>query len=70
MDLSMSSLFSGLVIGSIGLFLFMWGKRTDRPFYYAIGLAMCIYPYFISNQLIVWTLTALLLIPVWKLRHA
>jgi len=70
MDMSAGSLFSSLIIGAIGLFLFMVGKRMGKPIYFGIGLAMCIYPYFVTDQMILWIITALLLIPVWTLRHA
>jgi membrane protein implicated in regulation of membrane protease activity len=43
--------------------------QANRPIFLVIGLLMCIYPYFISNLLLVWLLTALLLIPAWALRN-
>jgi hypothetical protein len=69
MDLSFSSLMSGLVISGLGLFLFLYGKRAARPLLLGIGLAMCIYPYFIPNLLAVWALTTVLLVPAWVYRH-
>lgn len=61
---------TGLMIGLIGSGLFMVGKRAQRPIWMITGGAMCIYPYFISNPLACWGLTLVLLIPVWKYRHA
>jgi hypothetical protein len=60
---------SGLLISGLGLFLFLYGKRATRPLLLGIGLAMCVYPYFISNLVAVWVLTAALLVPVWVYRH-
>jgi hypothetical protein len=68
-DLSFPTLMSGLIIGSVGLFLFLFGKRAERPLPLFIGLAMCVYPYFIPNLIAVWLLTAILLVPVWAYRH-
>jgi len=69
MDFSVPTLMSGLVIGGLGLFLFLFGKRAARPVLLGIGLAMCVYPYFIPNLLVVWGLTAVLLVPAWVYRH-
>ena len=69
MDISASALFSSLIIGSLGMFLFMWGKRSEKPLYLVIGLGMCVYPYFIPNQIILWAVTGLLLIPIYTLSH-
>jgi len=70
MDLSFSALMSGLLIGLVGSGLFLVGKRLQRPLWMIIGGAMCIYPYFVTDQWACWLITALLLIPVWKFRHA
>ena len=36
-----------------------------------IGLAMCVYPYFIASQLILWSITAaLVVLPLWVKHHA
>ena len=69
MDFSFPSLMSGLLISGLGLFLFLYGKRAARPLLLAIGLAMCVYPYFIPNLVAVWGLTAVLLVPVCVYRH-
>ena len=70
MDLSFSTIMSGLLIGLLGTGLFMTGKRMQRPLWMIVGGAMCLYPYFIPSQLACWALTLILLVPVWKFRHA
>lgn len=47
MDFSAGSLFASLVVGSIGMVLFLYGKRQARLPQLASGLAMMIYPYFV-----------------------
>jgi len=69
MDLSASTLISSLLIGSLGGFLLLYGKRAERPLLLVIGGAMCVYPYFLTNPLTVWLVTLLLLIPIWTYRH-
>ncbi|MDZ4773841.1 MAG: hypothetical protein SGI72_11990 [Planctomycetota bacterium] len=49
MDFSGPSLFASLVIGSVGLVLFVYGKRMERYPQLVVGAALMIYPYFVSN---------------------
>ena len=69
MDFSSSGLFSSLLISSLGAGLLIYGKKAEKPLYLGIGLAMCVYPYFITSPLILWPLTIGLLIPLYTLRH-
>ena len=66
----MSALVSGLLIGSIGGFLFLYGKNAQKYTHMGIGVAMCIYPYFISSQVLSWALTIVLLVPLYVYRHS
>jgi hypothetical protein len=54
-NFSAANLIGGLVFGSIGFVAFMYGKRMDlwKPMF--IGLALMIYPYFISSDLLLWS---------------
>ena len=45
-------LFLGLIISSIGLGYFIYGKKMQESRFLYIGLAMMIYPYFFSNIII------------------
>ncbi len=42
----------GLLFGSVGLGFFMYGKRRKAVVPLACGLALMIFPYFISNTLL------------------
>jgi hypothetical protein len=42
----------GLVFGSAGIGYFMYGKRQKRMMPYICGLGLMVFPYFITNTLI------------------
>jgi hypothetical protein len=68
MNLSDPAVFiSGVLIGLIGMALFMYGKKAIEPKCIGIGLAMCVYPYFISSVLIMWVLAGACLAGVYLL---
>ena len=52
MNLSIANIFSGLLFGTIGFAAFMYGKKQGawRPM--ALGGALMVFPYIISNT--VW----------------
>ncbi len=52
------ALFSGLVIGMVGMVLFMWGKRRADFRVLAVGAVMCVYPYFVESVLAQWLIAA------------
>ena len=45
-----SSLLLGLVFSSIGLGFFIYGRKQKVPVPLLCGLALMVYPYFISNN--------------------
>jgi len=51
LNLSAANLIGGFVFGSIGFVAFVYGKRMNlwKPMF--LGIALMIYPYFISNDL-------------------
>lgn len=49
MDFSAGSLFASLLIGSVGLVLFVYGKRMERLPQLIAGALLMVYPYFISD---------------------
>ena len=63
-DFSAAKIFAYLIFGAIGLVVFMYGKKNKlfRPL--VIGLALMVYPYFISGTFLLYftgiALTALL----------
>jgi hypothetical protein len=44
-----NALLMSLLVGSVGFVLFVYGKRQARLPHMAVGAALCIYPYFVSN---------------------
>jgi hypothetical protein len=51
------ALFSGLVIGSVGLGLFICGKKQLEWRYMLAGTVMCIFPYFVGSVAMMWLIT-------------
>jgi hypothetical protein len=51
LNLSAANLIGGFVFGSIGFVAFVYGKRMSlwKPMF--LGIALMIYPYFVSNDL-------------------
>jgi hypothetical protein len=47
-----------LAIGSVGVGLFLYGKKQSRWPQLVCGLILCIYPYFVSN---VWVMLGIAL---------
>jgi hypothetical protein len=61
-------LFLGLVFGSIGLGYFVYGKKQKAPVPLFCGIALMVFPYFITNTyLLVVVGIALMAIP-WFVR--
>jgi len=48
-----SSLLWGLLFGSIGLGFFVYGRRQKMIVPLACGVALMIFPYFVSNTMLV-----------------
>jgi len=62
--LDASSLLWGLLFGSIGLGFFVYGRRQKRVVPLACGVALMIFPYFVSNTILLVILgLALIAIP-------
>ncbi len=47
-----ASLFWGVVFGSLGLAYFMYGKKQAAIMPMICGVALMIYPYFVSNDIV------------------
>ena len=54
MDMSMGTLFSSLVVSSIGFGLYLYGKKQARFPHLIVGLAMMGFPYFVPGPLAMW----------------
>ncbi len=46
---SASTLFVGILAGTIGLSYFIYGKRQERIGFIAAGVGLCVYPYLVNG---------------------
>lgn len=65
LNMSAGSLISGLIVGSIGAALFIYGKKQQKFASLGGGLLLCALPMFITSALLLWGLTAATLGGVW-----
>jgi len=68
-DFSMSNLIAGLIFGSIGFVAFAYGKRMSLWTPMFLGLALMIYPYFVSNDIILWVAGIVGSASLWLVRN-
>ena len=61
------TLISGLVIGLVGMVLFMYGKREQNLRALGAGVVLCVYPYFVASVVLMWVVFALVLGAAWAL---
>ncbi|GJM20071.1 MAG: hypothetical protein DHS20C14_22840 [Phycisphaeraceae bacterium] len=55
-DMSPAVLFSGLLIGLIGMAAFIYGKKSEDPLALFGGIALSIIPFFAHSVLVLWLL--------------
>ena len=67
-NLSAANLIGGCVFGSIGFVAFIYGKRMNlwKPMF--LGIALMVYPYFVSNDVLMIAIGALGTIGLFFLR--
>lgn len=58
----------GLLFGSIGLGFFVYGKRQKAPVPLVCGVALMVFPYFVSNLWVMVLLGAALMAVPWFVR--
>ena len=46
---SSSQIVWGLLFGAVGFALFLYGKKQRAIVPLVVGIALCVYPYFVSN---------------------
>lgn len=44
-----NALLASVLLGSVGLGFFMYGKKQRRAPHLAVGVLLMVYPYFVSN---------------------
>ncbi len=65
MDLSAGSLFLSLAIGTVGVGLFIYGKKQRRIPQPAGGVLLSLYPYFVSNLWLMGGIAVGIVLVVW-----
>lgn len=71
MDLSDPGvLFSSLLIGAVGMGLFVYGKKAQEPKCLGLGVAMCIFPIFVHSMLLMWGIACLCMVGAYALPRA
>jgi len=58
--MSPSLIFWGILFGSVGLGYFVYGKKQRAPVPFFCGLALMVFPYFVSNALVLVCVGAVL----------
>jgi len=52
-------LFLSLIVSSVGVGYFLYGKKASRPIALSAGIIMMVFPYFVTNLIamtIIWAL--------------
>lgn len=60
-----ASLLSGVLLGSLGIGYFIYGKRQGRLLALCCGLLLCGMPYFIDSLGLLWLVSIPLLLVPW-----
>lgn len=53
-DLTIGGVSGALIFGALGFWLIRAGRRAGNILWALIGLAMMVYPYFVSNGWVTW----------------
>ena len=69
MNLSVSTIFAGILFGSIGLVAFIYGKKQSLWKPLVIGIVLMVYPYMISNTIALYAVGALLTAALFVFRE-
>jgi hypothetical protein len=64
-DLDANALLASFVPSSIGLVMFIYGKRQARAPHMIAGLVLMVYPYFVSNIPLMFGIAAVLVLGLW-----
>jgi len=65
MDLSTGGLLASLLVGLVGTGLLIYGKKTLRIPHLVCGLALSIYPFFVSGAGWILGIGTLLVVGLW-----
>lgn len=65
MSLDANSLLSSLLVSSVGMVLFLYGKRQTRLPHLLTGIILMVYPYFVPAPLLMFTIAGVLCVALW-----
>jgi hypothetical protein len=65
LDLSPASLFASFVVGLVGMGLLIYGKKTLRIPHLVCGVALSVYPFFVSGAGWILGIGAVLILGLW-----
>jgi len=63
------ALFGSLIFGVIGLAAFLYGKRSVLIVPMVMGMALMVFPYFVSSTWLLYTIGFALTVVCWYFRH-
>lgn len=69
MNFTPGNIFSSVIISFIGYGCFRYGKTAGKFYPLLGGIAMFIYPYFVSSILLMWLIEAALLVALYVTRE-
>jgi hypothetical protein len=64
-DINANELFASFFVCSVGLVAFMYGKRQGRVPQMIGGLVLLVFPYFVSNLLLMFGIAVAVLGAMW-----
>lgn len=64
-DLSPAALFAGMVVSSVGLGLYLFGKRSERFPQLLTGMGLMAAPLFVHSALALWALCGVVVAGLW-----
>ena len=65
MGLSLESLLASFLVGTIGMGLFMYGKKQARAPQLVVGVALMAYPMFVTSAVWILVIAAALIAGLW-----
>ena len=66
--MSTASIFWGFLFGSIGIGFFIYGRKQQKMVPLACGLLLMVFPYFVTNTILLVVIGALLMAAPYFLR--
>jgi len=65
MELDAGSLFTSMIVSSIGFVLLVYGRKMGRPPHVLAGIVLLIFPYFVSSILAMLGIAFVLCLVLW-----